>query len=309
MLKIIRFFFLMGALAIILATGIDSSAQSIPASAHYQFLATAGESCGAGTLRFFGYSYGYQQQGHFGVSNTLPYYGDPGGYLIYQWTMADEAGTLAQGSYNSQTGVSTGGTYGSSIDFDIYRYPVGELTFRATGTVNGRGGSSTLCTQSFDASTYTAISGGGFFNLNLATGVNYQFQNSQNNLFLQIADANDYTPAALGNPGDANQVWTLTGPAGSGRYDISNTLSSKPLYSDFLSNNTSVFQLSGATRGWRFISTGDGVTLYIAYSYNNRIGDPQYALQPASESAAPVPVEAVQRDNSQKQKWYVTAQQ
>jgi hypothetical protein len=309
MLKIIRFFFSMVALAIILTTGIYSSAQSIPPSAHYQFLATSAESCGAGTLRFFGYSYGYQQQGHFAVSNTLPYYGDPGGYLIYQWTMADEAGTLAQGSYNSQTGASTNGTYGSSIDFDIPRYPVGNLTFRATGTVYGRGGSGSLCYQSFDASTYTAISGGGFFNLNLSTAVNYRFQNSQNNLFLQVADANDYTPATLGNPGDANQVWALTSAVGSGRYKISNTLSSKPLYSDFQSGNTSVLQLSGATHGWQFISTGDGVTLYIVYEYNNRLFDPQYAMQPASESAAPVPVEAVQRDNSQKQKWYVTVQQ
>lgn len=276
---------------------------------YYQFLAISAEYCGAGTLRFFGYSYGYQSPSQWSIHGTLPYYNDPGGFLTYSWTLQDEAGTLASGSYDSITGATTGGTYGSSFGFTTQRFPIGQLSFRANGTVRGRGSSGSLCTQSFDATTYTAISGGGYFTLKTNTSYNYKFTNSQSNLVLQVADSFDYTPATQGINGTGNQSWRLSTAAGEGRYDFINNATGKPLYSDFSSGSPLVFQLFGSSRGWRFVSVGDGTSFYIVYEYNNRIGDPQYAMEPTGGSVqVGAVIEALSRANRQSQKWIVTTE-
>src|ERR1044072_1700472 len=117
-----------------------SSFAQTSAPFHYEFIASAAEGCGAGGIRFFGYSLGYQTPFTWSVYGQVPNYQTSGGYLAFSWTLVDEAGTLATGSYDSRTGASTGGTYGNSWSFPISRYPVGDTAFQANCTRYGTGG-------------------------------------------------------------------------------------------------------------------------------------------------------------------------
>ncbi len=291
----------------LISCSVNLYAQSDTSQLHYEFNASSADYCGAGGINFFGYSYGYQSPSEWAVHGTLPYYNDPGGYLAYSWTVNDEAGTLSSGSYDSRTGVSVNGTYGGSIDFTTQRFPIGELSFRANGTINGRSGANgTLCTQNFDATTYSAVSGGGYFNLKTKTDFSYTFKNSQSNLFLAVPDSLDYTVAtqeAYFNK-RSKRFWTLSDINSTGLYSFVNNSTGKPLFSDFISGNSQVYQLSGSNRGWRFVSVGDGTSFYIVYQYNNRNGDPSYAMEPSGGSnQVGAVIEAPTKADRQSQKW------
>lgn len=280
---------------------------SVPPGFRYQFLASSADSCGAGGIQFFGYQYASENE--WSVYGRLPNYNISGGYLIFSWTLSDEGGQLASGSWNSQTGASTGGTYGSSFGFLTSRIPVGEIRFQALGQVQGTGGYGTLCQQSFNATTFTTVSSGGYVHLTVDTSKTYVFQNKQSGLVIQIAGSSsaDYEPATQDAYVSAsNQNWTLSS-GGSYYYIFSNNATGKALYSDFQSGNPTVYQLSSPNRAWRFISVGDG-SYYIVYDVNYAGGVyTSYAMRPANgTSQSGNSIETIERTNESSQHWFVT---
>ncbi len=280
-------------------------AQSNASQLYYDFKAVSVEGCGTGTINFNGHSIGYAQSMGWSVLATdFPNYNTYGGYLDYSWTLTDEAGTLASGSYNSSSGASTGGTFGVAIDTSTQRFPVGDVEFRAFGTVIGDGISG-LCSQYFDATTYASYTGNGYSDLRVNPSPSIRFQNKQSNYFLQVNDYSDYSSATQGiSIQGGNQYWTLSRSNLDEGHYFTNSATGKRLYSDFLSSNSLVYQLSGANRSWKLVSVGDGTSFYIVYEYNN--GGTQYAMEPVGGSTSNgAAIEALSRQNRQSQKWII----
>lgn len=297
-----------GFLVLIFNTISYSQGTLTPAQLRYQFNASSADSCGFGGIGFYGYQ---TSQTDWSVNGRIPNTYFSGGYLAFSWTLTDETGGLASGSYDSRTNISTGGTYGGSWSFTMSRIPAGELRFQASGQVRGQNYSGQQCEEAFNATTYTGSSSGGYLYLGLGTPETYVFQSKQDGLALQIKGSSpqDYQPATKSPYNGTPSQWTLTVTSGentyNGYYKFTNNVTNKPLYSDFQSGNPAVYQLSNTSRGWRFISVGDG-SYYIVYDQFVNGRYVPYAMQPIGGTLENHnDINVVEKSNQLSQQWYV----
>jgi len=232
--------------------------------------------------------------------------GNSDDYLIYSWTLRDEQGVIASGSYNSQTGESTGGTGSSGANFTISRYPVGDLIFTATGSLHTTG-TYGPCGESINADADMLSNS---FWLTVNPNYTYQFTSKASGLVIQIPGGStaDYTQVTQDtNTSAAQQKWTLSV---AGSYKISNTATGVPLYNDTTSQHTSVVQLSGSSTSWRFVSVGDGsyyLTVYLSHGGGPGFGDTSHVMGVVAGSQNPgAGIETAYRAGLSSQQWSVT---
>src|SRR6267143_6400137 len=217
-----------------------------PPGFQYTFAASSPDGCGLGGIHMYGFEQNEPNWAFYGpyVNISGPY-----DYLIYSWTLRDEQGVIASGSYNSQTGASTGGTGSSGANFEVSRYPVGDLIFTATGSLHASGAYGP-CVEGINADADMLSNS---FWLIVNPNYTYQFTSKASGLVIQIPGASsaDYTQVTQDtNTSAAQQKWTLPAFGANGYYRITNKSTGKPLFNDTSSQHTSVVQLSGSSTAW-----------------------------------------------------------
>lgn len=129
------------------------------------FQATGADYCGMADGTFIrGYQEDTLDWGLYGPN--VSYLSIPNGYVAWSWTLSDQLGTMATGSYDSRTGVSIGGTNVSSAGFTAPRAPVGGLSnmsFVADISVYAMGFGGPCMESVQDTTTNTISSGGTWF--------------------------------------------------------------------------------------------------------------------------------------------------
>jgi len=129
-------------------------------SPRYSFQAAAADYCGRGGIHFWGFE---QDDPNWAVYPDLPSPTSPNDYVAYSWHLNDAQGVIASGSYDSRTGVTTGS---SLYNFQVSRYPIGtvsDMSYTVTGSFYTSTGAYGPCQESFQATTYTTASSGGYF--------------------------------------------------------------------------------------------------------------------------------------------------
>lgn len=297
-----------------LGLNIQAKAGLVPLTPYFQFSAGHADSCGYGGVQLYGYQY---SEIGWTIHGNIPANGgnSPGNYLTWEWQLIDEAGVLASGSWDSTTSTSTGGTYGTDAGFETSRLPVGEMYFEGSGSYQS---DSPPCTQSFQVTSGTLIMTNGYFFASLPTTASpIVFQSPDSGLVLQMPDnssTNYEEPIQDYYDEQDYQQWNLTSIGGCGPYywygcyKFTNNGTGVPLYSDYATGGSPVYQLSGTNLAWRFISAGDG-SWYIAY--DQQTGGPpstfsSYAMGPVGGSTkTEVVIEAYPRPFQQSQKWLI----
>lgn len=289
-------------------TFTEMNAQT-PQPAEYRFQAGAGVACQGG-FAWNGFSsnssYSWMIQGP-SANYTSPI----GGYIAFSWTLSDEAGTLATGSFDSRTGESTGGTFALSFQFTTNRLPYGKPVFRASGSGKIAGPTFTACDISFLASSDQTSAGGGYFFLAFDPAKRFKLQAVASNLILTVPGSSTADGQVVVQDADANspnQLWQLgTGGTYEG-LEIKNIATQKLLL--FAAPNSQLYQGSTGNSSIRILSAGDG-TFFLTYDdyVAGSTMPPQstsYALQPSGGStSAGSYIDFVQRNGSQIQTWRI----
>jgi hypothetical protein len=288
-------------------------AQSIepPSGFYYKFQAIGEDTClGADNTQVFG-DQEYPSWGTYGP--RIPLEG-PTNYEIYSWQMVDGNNVvLATGSWNSQTGVSTGGSSSDGANFSFTKNPTGDLTFSENlSYYTSLGGGGGPCGDTIQdlASPYLDL-----FVIAIDTQYKYVFESQQTGYALEMPNSTNGTQLTQSPyTGAANQQWQLAlfPNSGAGFYIFTNVATGLPLYADYNLSSPEVTQSSGTDHAWHFTAAGNGAYNIILSSSETtgskgliRMTDRTHAISITSTNAGSGIV-ASALSNTAGQQWKVT---
>jgi hypothetical protein len=283
-------------------------AQSIqpPPGFYYTFQAIGSDTClGATNTEIFG-DQQYPGWATYGPHVQLV---GPSDFLIYSWQMTDGNNvTLATGSWNSQTAVSTGGSSANGANFSFTQNPTGDLSFSENISYYS---SQKGCGDSIQdlATPYLNL-----FVIDVNTSYKYVFKSKETGFALEMPNSSNGTQL-IQRPytGATNQEWQLSLVPkidGGGFYVFTNVATGAPLYADYNVASSAVTQSAGTSHAWHFTAAGNGaynITLSSSETpgYFLRMTDKTHAMTITS-TVSGSGIVASPSSNSTGQQWVVS---